>query len=370
MIFTGIYFDGRAAAAHQIHLIVKVRAIQLLGHGIDLLVPITQVRFNEPFAHAPGVLDLGNGAHCEFHDNQKILQKALRYRPTRVERWQTRWQAALVAILIMIGLLFSAYHWGIPKLAAIAVVKIPASTETTLGAEMMPVLDKSLFKPSALPENRKQQVREIFDNIKPEHPRLPMHLLFRSSPQMGPNAVALPGGSIVVTDQMVAALAPKDGDLTGTPALELAGVLAHEIGHIELRHTLRALLANSAVTVLTATLFGDFSALVTAIPVILIGSDYSRDMESEADAYAVQLLEQHHISPGYMADVFELLHKKSQQNPLNRTPRWMRFATDFTASHPTDETRIKRFRDAAAKSSVPPPVAPSAAVAPDASTTP
>jgi Zn-dependent protease with chaperone function len=172
---------------------------------------------------------------------------------------------------------------------------------------------------------------------------------------------------------MVAALAPKGGDLTGAPARELAGVLAHEIGHIELRHTLRALLANSAVTVVTATLFGDFSALVTAVPVILVGSDYSRDMESEADAYAVQLLIEHDISPGYMANVFELLHKKSLQSPASKMPKWMRFATDFTASHPSDETRIQRFRDAAAKSSAPPPaepVAPERSAAPVTPTTP
>lgn len=357
MIFTGIYFDGRVAVAHPIHLIIKHRAIHLLGQGIDLLIPIGQIRLNEPFAYAPGILELGNGAHCEFHENKRNLQKALHYRASWVERWQARWQAALLAVVFMLGLLFAAYHWGIPKLTAMVVVKIPPSVETKIGAEMIPVLDKSLFTPSKLTDAQKQNVRDIFDSIKPAHPRLPMQLIFRASPQLGPNAIALPGGTIAITDQMVTSLADKSGALNADSTKELAGVFAHEIGHVELRHTLRSLLSNSAVTVLAATLFGDFSALVTAVPVILVGSEYSREMEAEADGYAIQLLEEHDISPDYMAKVFEQLHKSSEKNAFNKMPRWIRFTTDFTASHPSDEERIKRFHAAAAQSPVK-PVAP------------
>lgn len=349
-MISGIYFDGQDGTAHEIQIALQDHAVHILGLGIDLLFPVTQLRLAEPFRHAPGLLKLGNGAHCEIHDidDKTSLIRMLQYRPSQVERWQSAWLGALCAIVIMLGFLFSVYYWGIPKLTATLIDRIPASVETKIGTEMLPVLDQALFTKSKLANNSKLQAQKIFDQIKPDHPRLPLRLIFRASEQLGANAIALPDGTIVVTDAMVNNIA-NDGDLTDDAANQLSGILAHEIGHIEKRHTLKALLSNSIVTAVSASLFGDFSAVVTAVPTILVGSEYSREMESDADNYAIQLLEQNNISPICMAQVFELLHKQSEKNELTKMPRWMRFMSDFSSSHPSDAQRIERFRTAASQ---------------------
>ena len=348
-MISATYFDGRSAAAQSVELHIKDDVINLLGKGINLFFTIDQLRLNEPFLAAPSFLELGNGAHIEVasSEGKAALQQALDFQPSQIVRWQQKWVGALIATEVMIGLLLSAYFWGIPKMTEIVVARIPDSVEQQLGAELIPTLENGFFTPSGLSDQRMEQAQKIFDAITPAHPRVPMRLLFRRAPSLGANAVALPGGTIVVTDQMIATITAKTGDLKGDQAIQLAGVFAHEIGHVENKHTLKALLSNSALAVISASLFGDFSAVITAMPVALIHSEYSRNMEAQADEFAIKRFHELGYSTNQMANLFELLHKKSAKDDLGDMPSWMRVATDFSASHPSDEARIQRFRQAA-----------------------
>ena len=79
---------------------------------------------------------------------------------------------------------------------------------------------------------------------------------------LGPNAFALPAGTIVITDELVQ-LARHDD--------ELRAVFAHEIGHITGRHAMRMLLQNSATALLAVGLLGDVSAvssMTAAVPAV------------------------------------------------------------------------------------------------------
>jgi len=209
------------------------------------------------------------------------------------------------------------------------------------------VLDQGITTPSKLSEERKQQARDILQRIQPAHPRVLLRLVFRQSVPLGPNALALSDGTIIVTDSMINDITASTGELQGEQANQLAGVLAHEIGHIEKRHTLKSMLSNSMVAAIAASLFGDFSAVATAVPTIVVGSSYSRELESEADDYAIALLREHNISPICMAEVFELMMNNRNKSVNAAVPKWMQVATDFTASHPSTGSRIQRFRDAA-----------------------
>jgi hypothetical protein len=84
---------------------------------------------------------------------------------------------------------------------------------------------------------------------------------------MGANAFALPGGTVVVTDQLLE-LSPDDA--------ALAGVLAHEIGHVEHRHLMRQLISGTVVGVVATLLAGDTSSVMVALPAVLADLSYSR----------------------------------------------------------------------------------------------
>jgi len=121
-----------------------------------------------------------------------------------------------------------------------------------------------------------------------------VELQFRDT---APNALALPGGTIVVTDGLVK-LFRADERL-------LAAVIAHELGHVHHRHSLRHLLEGSASALIVGALVGDVSGVSTLTvnaPILLSTLHYTRESEREADQYAFDLLRRDGRSPKDFAD--------------------------------------------------------------------
>ncbi len=99
-----------------------------------------------------------------------------------------------------------------------------------------------------------------------------------------PNAMALPGGHIYVNDGLIDQAQKPD---------ELAGVLAHEMGHVAHRDGTRTVLQTAGLSFLFGMMLGDFvggGAVVIAARTVL-KSAYSRRVEAAADAYSVDLME-------------------------------------------------------------------------------
>jgi predicted Zn-dependent protease len=154
---------------------------------------------------------------------------------------------------------------------------------------------------------------------------------------LGPNAFALPGGTIVVTDELLTLLAGRDD--------VLIGVLGHEHGHVQRRHGMRLLVQVTLIGTATAIAVGDFSSVLAAAPALLGQSAYSRDFEREADADAIALLRADGLSPAVMIELFERLAGQNGRT-ADRAESALGIAL---ASHPADAERIARFRAAAAR---------------------
>jgi predicted Zn-dependent protease len=149
-----------------------------------------------------------------------------------------------------------------------------------------------------------------------------------------PNAFALPGGTIVVTDEMVAAVGSDD---------ELLAVLAHEIGHVRGRHAMRLVLRSSGLAVLLTALAGDavgVTFLAVALPTMLLQSGYSRQFEAEADDYAFAHMKRHGVSPQAFADVMRRLEKET--GGTLDDDAMMR----YLGTHPATAERIRRAEGA------------------------
>ena len=153
-------------------------------------------------------------------------------------------------------------------------------------------------------------------------------LEFRHSNKIGANAFALPSGIVVVTDALVKLGQTDD---------EVVAVLAHEVGHLEHRHSLRMVMQDSAVALLIATVSGDpfsSSTLVAALPTLLVHARYSRKFEAEADDYAYDFLVAQGIPTQAFADMLVRLGAKDETSA----------AEEFLSSHPGTQERIERFR--------------------------
>ena len=121
------------------------------------------------------------------------------------------------------------------------------------------------------------------------------------------NAFALPGGDIVVNRGLIAAT---------HDAGELAGVLAHEIQHVALRHSLKGMIRSAGMSLLFSMLIGDLgTTLVGQAAENLAGLKFSRDAESEADAEGFNLLVARGIDPRGMVRFFATLAGESGATP-------------------------------------------------------
>lgn len=140
-----------------------------------------------------------------------------------------------------------------------------------------------------------------------------------------PNALALPGGKIYLFDGLLAQAHNAD---------EIAGILAHELGHVAQRDGIRNLIYNGGTSFLIGLLFGDVagsSALIFASRSLLTAS-YSREVEQSADTFAIDVMQRLGRSPKPMGELMlRVTGKEGGKSP------------SILASHPLTEDRLARM---------------------------
>jgi predicted Zn-dependent protease len=153
------------------------------------------------------------------------------------------------------------------------------------------------------------------------------------------NAFALPGGAIYVHTGTI----QKAKD-----AAELAGVLAHEIGHVTARHVahlyrrqrntgVAAQFLALAVGILTGNPYlYNAAGLGASVAGVAYLSQFSREAESEADALAVEAMIRAGYDPNALASFFGTLLEENKTGGLK--------APEFLRSHPATEERIANVR--------------------------
>lgn len=150
----------------------------------------------------------------------------------------------------------------------------------------------------------------------------------------GINAFAVPGGFVYVNRGLVEATANLS---------ELAGVLAHEIGHVDLRHGAeqlermqRAEIGLTAAYVLLGRPPTGVERVAIDVGAAAVFARHSREAEREADAHAVRLLPRAGINPTGLVTFFQTLLAEAQRRPI-MVEQWF-------ATHPLTEDRIAETR--------------------------
>ena len=338
-----IYFDGQTAQRHEVMLSLASGYLHVRGPSVSREAPFTGVVISEKLGSAPRQLQFDDGAHCVVTNHaafEELLTQAGYAPQSVVSRLEARWRYALAALLLMLGFTAAAYQWGLPWAARIAAERVPLNMAQAIDAHALKTFDGWVLQPSKLSTTRQQALSARFESLKlPGAPVLPTYkLVFRGSPAIGANAFAMPGGTIVVTDQLVA-LADKDQDHDD----EIIGVLAHELGHVSGRHALRQLLQGSIVAVVMTWYLGDVSSLLASAPTALLQTRYSRDFERQADGYAARLLMANAISPAHLANMLEKLETAHGQKikRKDKTPE----LGEYFSTHPETSERIRTLRE-------------------------
>jgi predicted Zn-dependent protease len=233
---------------------------------------------------------------------------------------------ALVGAFAALALLALAATRGVPALADAAAKKVPPEWEIKMGAAMRAAL---------APEGSRvtdPALEAVFDSIltRLDAHAAPHPYTFRVTVVDRPevNALAAPGGELVFFTGLIEKARSPD---------ELAGVVAHEMQHVLLRHTTRGVLRRASVGIVLGFFIGDAGALGGLLETAeKIGAlAYGRADELEADRAGVILLSAAGVDPAAMVRMFEALSESQAAVPT---------ALSYLSTHPATEERIARLR--------------------------
>ncbi len=290
--FEGVYFNGVNSKAYPVTMLGSGDGLLLHSEEEDLSVDVklSDLTLVPSLGNTRRVLALPGGARCETSDLAAVAelerlwgqQRRMPGRGMRlVQRLESHWRLVIVCALCLLVILWGFVAYGIPWMATQAVLATPPKLVELISTRSLAFLDQHIFAPSRLTEARQENLQARFRTLV--H-RLGVSarskLVFRHSPKMGANALALPSGLIIMTDELIH-LARDDR--------EIIGILVHEIAHVEQRHGLRNMYQSTGIFLLISMLTGDVASMTStasSLPTFLIESGYSRQFETAADTFA------------------------------------------------------------------------------------
>jgi predicted Zn-dependent protease len=224
----------------------------------------------------------------------------------------------LVGGLVLLALIF---YLSLGVSTDIAVAKIPVSAEVWLGEHFIGRMD------ALENESLQRLLQPLLDSLPADSPLHEYHFQAQVVENEQINALALPGGHIVVFSGLLKQAESEN---------EVAMVLAHELGHFAHRDHLRRLGRGLGLTVAAIILFGqDSAASDLASKFFLVSeSHYSREQESAADRFGLELLVAGYGHAGGATDFFARVGKDAG----SRIPYLL-------ASHPHPDDRVRELQE-------------------------
>ena len=334
------YFNGKSSRAETVMLSIS-ELLALIQHAQtgNLIgeFPIKTIQWPERTRHGARIVNLPDGGQLHADDAHAWDVWAAQHLP-QSESWivraQQSWRGVAAALALLVGTLAAMYVWALPVAARGITSIVPLSVDAALGANALAQIDGRWMLPSALPPEAQTRIRKKFLlAVQKQYPQgvSGLQLEFRKS-TLGPNAFAVPGGLMVLTDELVNAV--KDDDV-------VLGVMGHELGHVTQRHGMRQLVQVGVLQAFLSIAFGDYGTLITAAPLILGSMAYSREAEREADAASIAFMHANQISPLVMVKFFEIM--RAEQKIKSKS---MPLGISIISSHPADEERMDNFRKA------------------------
>lgn len=332
-----VLYDGLTPVGQACILSWQGSQVQVHTAAATHSYPAAALRVSSRSGAADRFVSLPDGAQLQCADCARV--DLFQPDDPGEQLWQwfdRRWALALGGLaLIAIGV-WLGYQRGLALVAERIADRVPLEYERRMGDSVLGWLDmQRLLRPTTVKQPARGVLKGRFSMLTQELPRAyAARLDLRSAPSIGPNAFALPGGIVVMTDQLLALCKSPDEALV---------VLAHEIGHVERQHALRMVLQSSAGAALASSFTTDLSWLgltLTGLPTQLFAARYSRELEAEADEFGFQLSARRGLQVEAFAQVMERMQKTGKGKP----------AVGFLASHPATAERIARARVLAARS--------------------
>lgn len=326
------------ATGEDARLILSPTQVEVRAARGSRRVPLSQLRLREVVsAHAGLELswDARGGVHAvQLFDPESLRRlrsdPVMRHLPQMadIRRGERRGRAlrtlawSLLAVVVVLPLLLlGLFLWQADRIAGALAARIPVAQEQQLGRQVFARMRGGL----KLLEDGTE-----LDAVRNLGARLTQgsrfNYEFHVARDASINAFALPGGIIIVHTGLI--------DRVRRPE-ELAGVLAHEVQHVEQRHSLEAIVKELGLRGVWAAATGDVGGSLAGNAALKLASlRFSRGAEHEADALGFDALVEQGMDPRGMVDFFGTLQQAAGASP----PAWL-------STHPPSEARRKALAE-------------------------
>jgi len=331
----GVFFyDGKTATKHTVQLIFQTDNLQIIGSGevhlakwrFDELILIDQMKRG-------GMARISHPASPDARlviEDRETFERLLSKAPALIP--DRRKKATSIAGLAVLGVgALVAIYFGFGAFADRVAHLVPLSWVEPMGKQAADQVatvfsdetGKRRYCTAAAGKNALGKiVRQLSGAIGEENN---FEIAVVRSEVV--NAFAVPGGRILVFDGLLSDAQSVE---------EIAGVIAHEMGHALARHPTAGVIKHYGVSMIVGSLIGNETVATAAG--LLVAFSYSRAAEQEADAIAIELLQKLGYGVSGLATFFARMAKKESKGFALPT---------MLSTHPSSAKRASRLREIA-----------------------
>lgn len=219
------------------------------------------------------------------------------------------------------------------------VPRISSKTEKQIGDLLAPAVTAQLNAREIKDDNRIEYIEDLIASLQGEEGDAKIPVKVHLVDSKIPNAAALAGGHIFVTTGFLKSVKSEN---------ELVFVLAHELGHLKAKDSLKGL-GRSLPLMLILTIVNFGTSGTSGTPTIinatvnLTAMNYSRDQEYAADVYGLSAAIARYGHGGNSLGFFEKMAKKEKQTGLEND------VSEYFLTHPLTQKRIDTLKELAAE---------------------
>lgn len=328
--FEGSYFDGLSAKTNVVKVTIEKSSLvlQCADNSVIRVVKATELGKAEFIGNNRILIRLNDktGELIDISSEKFVVVFKSTFPKISGKNFSEKvadfgWKGILILVVFLLALVAGLYFFIVPFIGEMSARFIPQVYEEKLGE----IVYDNIIKTYNIDSVKTKWVNELTSEIDFQTQYILKMVVVDVNQK---NAFALPGGYIIIYSGII----DEMNDYS-----ELAGLLAHEVSHVNHRHSLRSIFRSLSSYLFISILLNDVNG-VTAVLLENINSfkslSYSRNLEEEADKEGLKILYHNAIDPNGMVKLFESLSRASElSEPL-----------EFLSSHPLTTKRIKYIK--------------------------
>lgn len=334
------YYLPSSNFTRQVQVTLEQNKLVLLcSHSAELICTVELGTISVParLGNLPCEISLPDGDLLKIPADAAIINELLP-RATLLDRAVNNLEHHKLFWILAMLLVPISFYWlvnfAIPSMASSVASQVPQSVKGKLDQQLMPIYDEVLLASTELSDDQQQRIKQHWQqvltalNLSAQQ----YQLLFRKSEEFGANAFALPGGTVVITDELVNLFPQNPNAITA--------ILLHEIGHVKFNHSMNIVGESIGTTLLITYFLGDLNGLAelfSGTALTLVQNNYSRNLESQADDFAIKQLQVLGQSPQAFVDAMTALSEQAGKYD---------HLLKYFSSHPEIHQRIEKAQQA------------------------